>query len=87
MIVTAAIFMNVRRMLPAGLAWTRVDDVIANAYAVVVFLHQQCAGQQLFVHQWQTASPDTAGPAAALAGYLVVLEGLALLVCLIPYAP
>jgi hypothetical integral membrane protein (TIGR02206 family) len=87
MIVTAAIFMTfVERFRPTvrRLGWT---IVIANAYAVVVFFINHMLGSNYLFLNAKPPFPTLLDLLPPWPTYLIVLEGLALLVCLVLYAP
>lgn len=87
MIVTAAVFMTfVERFRPTwrGLGWT---IMVANAYAVVVFAINYALGSNYLFINGKPPFPTLLDLLPPWPAYLVVLEVLALLVCLILYAP
>lgn len=87
MIVAAAVFMTfVEGFRPTwrGLGRTMI---IANAYAVLVFVLNQALGSNYLFINGKPPFPTVLDLLPPWPIYLAVLEGLALLVCLVLYAP
>lgn len=87
MIVTAAVFMTfVERFRPTvrSLVWT---VVVANVYALAVFGLNRAIGSNYMFINGKPPFPTVLDLLPPWPVYLIVLEGMALLVCLLLYAP
>lgn len=87
MIVTAAIFMTfVERFRPTWRSLGRTL-LIANAYAVVVFVINLALGSNYLFINGKPPFATVLDLLPPWPAYLLVLEGLAIIMCLILYAP